>query len=69
MNTAHEISVDEASRLAVTATVDDLEYWCGTVAVDGRVDLSDLVGCLNTLRAASAPQPSAPTQVPALAAS
>jgi len=69
MNTAEQLSADEASRLAVTATVADLEYWARTVAVHGQIDLDDLVGSLDALRTASAPQRPAPARVPALAAS
>jgi hypothetical protein len=68
MTTAQQLSVDEASRLAVTATVADLEYWAHAVAVRGQVDLADLVGCLDALRAASVPQCSAPTHIRAVAA-
>jgi hypothetical protein len=53
---AEQLSVDEASRLAVTATVADLEYWAHGVAVDGQIDLEDLVGVLDALRAESLPK-------------
>jgi hypothetical protein len=69
MNTAQQLNVDEASRLAVTATVADLEYWASSVAVDGQVDLNELVRCLDVLRAASAPERSAPAHVGTLVAS
>jgi hypothetical protein len=69
MNAAHELSVDEASRLAVTATVTDLEHWARSVAVHGQVDLNDLFGCLDAFRAASVPQLSVPTHIRTLAAS
>ena len=69
MTTAQQLSVDEASRLAVTATVDDLEYWARAVAVRGQVDLDDLASCLDALRAASVPQHSAPAHIRALDAS
>ena len=69
MSTAQQLSVEEASRLAVTATVADLEYWAHAVAVRGQVDLDDLVGCLDALRAASVPQRSAPAHILPLAAS
>ena len=39
--------MDEASRLAVTATAADLEDWARSVAVHGQVDLADLVGVLD----------------------
>jgi hypothetical protein len=54
-----ELTVDEASRLAVTALASDLEYWARSVAHLGRVDLEDLVGVLDVLRAHSVPQHSA----------
>ena len=69
MNTAQHLSVDEASRLAVTATVADLEYWARSVAVDGRLDLDDLLDVLDVLRADSLPQPSAPPASLTLSAS
>jgi hypothetical protein len=56
MNIVPELSVDEASRLAVTATVADLEDWARTAAVHGKVDLVDLVDVLDVLRADSVPQ-------------
>jgi hypothetical protein len=64
-----ELSVDEASRLAVTATAADLEYWARSVAVHGKVDLHDLVGVLDALFAASAPQHSAASVLTTLTAS
>ncbi len=74
MSTSHFLSVDEASRLAVIATVADLEYWASTVAADGQVCLDDLVDVLDLLRAASAPAHSitdcgAPAAFPKSAAS
>jgi hypothetical protein len=56
MSTAQQMSVDEASRLAVTATVADLEDWARSAAVHGQVDLVDLVDVLDVLRADSVPQ-------------
>jgi hypothetical protein len=56
MNSPHELSPEDASRLAVTATVADLEYWAFRVAVRGKVDLRELVGVLENLRAASIPE-------------
>jgi hypothetical protein len=56
MNTAPQLSVDEASRLAVTATVADLEDWARSAAVQGKVDLVGLVDILDVLRADSVPQ-------------
>jgi hypothetical protein len=60
MNTAQQLSVDEASRLAVTAAVADLEDWARGVADRGQLDLVDLVGVLNVLRADSLPRHSTP---------
>jgi hypothetical protein len=54
-----ELTVDEASRLAVTALASDLEYWARGVAHVGRVDLEDLIGVLDVLRADSVPLHSA----------
>jgi hypothetical protein len=56
MHTSHPLSVDEASRLAVTATVTDLEDWARNAAVRGQVDLDDLVTVLDFVRAESVPQ-------------
>jgi hypothetical protein len=61
MNTPQQLSVDEASRLAVTATAADLEYWARSVAAHGQIKLDDLVGVLDALRTASVPQHSVPT--------
>ena len=69
MNTPHPLSVDEASRLAVTATADDLQDWALSVAVHGQVGLRDLVDVLDVLRAHSIPQYSDASAFPALAAS
>jgi hypothetical protein len=61
MNTTQTLTVEEASRLAVTATVADLEDWGRSAAVNGRVELDALVRVLNILRADSVPQqPAAP---------
>jgi hypothetical protein len=68
MNTSLHLSVDEASRLAVTATSDDLEGWARSVAVNGQVELAELVDALDLLRAASTPQ-QATSSFPMLAAS
>jgi len=57
--TNQHLSVDEASRLAVTATAADLEDWARGVAVDGRVEVTDLVDVLDLLRAHSTPEQSA----------
>jgi hypothetical protein len=67
MNISHQLSVDQASRLAVTAVAADLEHWACSVAVQGQVDLNDLVGILDAFRAASVPL-SAKSTFPVLAA-
>jgi hypothetical protein len=69
MCTAQQLSVDEASRLAVTATAADLEHWARSAAVHGQVDVDDLIGCLDALRAASVPEHAAPALIHALTAS
>ena len=56
--------MDEASRLAVTATAADLEDWALSVAVRGQVSLGDLVDVLDVLRAHSVPQYSARVRLP-----
>ena len=61
MKTPEHLSVDEASRLAVTATATDLEEWAHSVAVHGQVALDDLVDVLYVLRAHSTPQYATPT--------
>jgi hypothetical protein len=68
MDIREHLDVDEASRLAVTATAVDLEHWARSAAVHGQVGLQDLVGVLDALRAASVPQHSA-SAFPTLAAS
>jgi hypothetical protein len=69
METPEPLSVDEASRLAVTATAADLQDWALSVAVGGQVSLVDLVDVLSVLREHSVPQYSAASPFPALAAS
>jgi len=69
MNTPDQMSVDEASRLAVTATAADLQDWALSVAVLGQVGLDDLFDVLDVLRADSVPQPSGTSMFPTLAAS
>jgi hypothetical protein len=69
MNTPEPLSVDEASRLAVTATAADLQDWAVSVAVHGQVPLSDLVDVLDVLRKDSVPEYSDASCFPALAAS
>ena len=69
MNTPYEMSVEEASRLAVTATADDLHDWAHSVADHGKVALRDLLDILGVLRAHSVPQYSEESPFPTLAAS
>ena len=45
----------QASRLAITAPVTDLQSWACTASVDGAVDLSDLTLALDIYREASVP--------------
>ena len=54
-----DLTVDEAIRLAVTAAAADLEYWARSVAHLGQVDLEELIGVLDVVRADSVPQHSA----------
>ena len=56
MHVPQPLTVEESSRLAVTATVTDLEYWAHDLAVDGRLDLLDLLRVLDAIRASSVPQ-------------
>ena len=57
MDTQHELTAEQASRMAVTAVTADLEYWTRCVCVDGRVGLNDLTRILDVIREASAPEP------------
>lgn len=71
MNDPRHLSVEQASRLAVTATVADLEDWARAVAVHGQVDLEELVDVLDTFRLHSVPHPArhgfTPSEPPAFA--
>jgi hypothetical protein len=52
-----ELTVEQASCLAVTAVAADLEYWARTAASgDGRVGLNDLVRILDVIREDSTPE-------------
>jgi hypothetical protein len=57
-NDAHdELTVEQASRLAVTAVTADLEYWARTAASgDGRVGVNDLIRILDVIRVDSTPE-------------
>jgi hypothetical protein len=50
-----ELTMEQASRLAVTAVAADLEYWASSTAVDGQVCLNDLIRALDVLRETSGP--------------
>jgi hypothetical protein len=63
MNNHHHLSVEEASRLAVTATAADLGDWASDVASDGKVDLVELIGVLDVLRSSCQPEQTAPALV------
>lgn len=52
-----ELTVEQASCLAVTAVTADLEYWARTAANgDGRLGLNDLVRILDVIRQDSTPE-------------
>ncbi len=53
MNLSHDLGVEAAGRLAVTAVPADLEYWARSVSLDGRIHVDALVDVLEALRAAS----------------
>ena len=55
MNGHDELTPEEASRMAITALVTDLQSWAYTVSVDGAVELSDLTRTLDIFREASLP--------------
>jgi hypothetical protein len=50
-----ELTVEEASRLAVTALAADLEFWARAVSVDGWVGVNDLIRTLDLVREAGVP--------------
>jgi hypothetical protein len=55
MNGSDELSPEQASRLAITALVMDLQAWACTASVDGAVHLADLTRALDIFRDASVP--------------
>jgi len=55
MNGSDELTPEQASRLAITALVTDLEYWARTVSVDSAVGVNDLTRALDIFREASVP--------------
>jgi hypothetical protein len=69
MNSRQQLSVEDASRLAVTATVADLEDWSRSVAVHGQIELDGLLGVLEILRSASLPQQQVTPMLSTLSAS
>jgi hypothetical protein len=57
MDAHDELTVEQASCLAVTAVTADLEYWARTAANgDGRLGVNDLVRVLDVIRLASTPE-------------
>jgi hypothetical protein len=55
MNAHDELTPEQASRLAITALVTDLQTWASTASIDGAVELSDLTRTLDIFRQASLP--------------
>jgi hypothetical protein len=55
MNGSDELTPEQASRLAITALVTDLQSWALAASVDGAVDLFDLTRALDIFRQASVP--------------
>lgn len=51
-----DLTVEEASRMAVTAVTSDVEYWARSVAVAGHVGLNDLTRVLEVIRQSSLPE-------------
>ena len=51
--TAPDLTLEDASRLAVLAVAADLEYWARTVSTDGYIGLNDLTRTLDIIRDAS----------------
>jgi hypothetical protein len=56
MDTEHELTADQAGRMAATAVAADLESWARSASVDGRVGLNDLTRALDMIREVSIPQ-------------
>jgi hypothetical protein len=56
MDTDYELTPEQASRVAATAVVADLESWARSASVDGRVGLNDLTRALDMIRDASIPE-------------
>ena len=53
----HELTPEQASRLAVQALAADIEYWAHATSVDGRVAVDDLIRTLDIVRQTAIPQP------------
>jgi hypothetical protein len=64
MDTQHELTAEQASRLAVTAVTTDLEYWACGASVDGHVGLNELTRILHVIREVSAPEPDRSGTIP-----
>jgi hypothetical protein len=56
MDSHHELTPEQASRMTAIAVTADLEYWARTASVDGRVGLNDLTRALDVVREASTPE-------------
>jgi len=57
MDTQHDLTAEQASRMAVTAVTTDVEYWARSASVDGRIGLNELTRMLDVIREASVPEP------------
>lgn len=57
MDAAHELTPEQASRLAVTALAADIAYWAHTTSVDGRIAVDDLTRALDNIRQTTFHQP------------
>ena len=57
MDTHHELTPEQASRLAVTALAADIAYWAYATSVDGRVAVDDLARTLDIVRRSAITEP------------
>jgi hypothetical protein len=57
MDAAHELTPEQASRLAVTALAADLAHWARASSVDGHVAVDDLTRALDAIRQTTFHQP------------
>lgn len=55
MDAGDELTEEYASRLAITAVIEDLEYWARDASVEGYIGLNDLIQTFDMVRLASAP--------------